>query len=196
MKSYVVADLAGEATPEFLDRISRLVGLAVDFIQFRNKDASDEVRLQNALQVRGLVSGPTRFLVNSDIAAAVSSRADGIHLPSDRRDLPGLRRAFPRFVIGQSCHTVEECFEAAERGADYVLFGPVFAPRSKQGKSGVTREELMRAAASGVEVYALGGVSFDNLDGLRGTGIAGVAAVTLFMADEPVDRIVESVRRL
>lgn len=196
MKSYVVAELAGAATSDFLDRIGRLAGLAVDFIQLRNKAAFDEMRLQNALAVRERVSRPTRFVVNSDVAAAVGSRADGIHLPSHRRDLAELRRAHPRLVIGQSCHTVDECFEAAEQGADYILFGPVFAPRSKQGTSGVTLEELARATGSGVEVYALGGVSFDNLDQLRGTGIAGVAAVTLFMADEPVDRIVESVRRM
>jgi thiamine monophosphate synthase len=47
-----------------------------------------------------------------------------------------------------------------------------------------------------VDVFALGGVSRENMATLKGIGLAGIAAITLFMRDEPISDILEEVRQL
>ena len=93
----------------------------------------------------------TRLLVNDRADIAQAARADGVHLTT--RSVPArvVRRAFGAdFLIGVSCHTLEEVRAAEREGANYVLFGPVFAPRSKsQNSAGVrssTRPQPARCA--------------------------------------------------
>jgi Thiamine monophosphate synthase len=99
-------------------------------------------------------------------------------------------------IVGRSCHSVDDVRVAAAQNADYVVLGPVFSARSKVSPAAISVSELVEAAASGVPVFAVGGVSMENLEQLRGVPIAGVAAITMFMKDEPLDSILEAVRKL
>jgi thiamine-phosphate diphosphorylase len=194
MRSYVVADVDGPIDEAFLVRVERLAGLGADFIQLRDKKSDDATRLRHARLVRARVKAPTRFLVNSDHEAAMAADADGLHLTSA---VDASTMIFPEsWIVGQSCHRVAEVERAAAAGLDYVLLGPAFPARSKESPAVVRPRELAAAAALGIDVYALGGVSVDNLEALRGLGLAGVAAVTLFMRDEPLETIMEAIRRL
>lgn len=197
MKSYAVADVALKPDEAFFERIGRLAAAGVEFIQLRAKDASGDELLEWAREaLRRIGSNATRLMINSNAAVARQAGAAGVHLPSAAGALSNVRRDHPSLTVGRSCHTVSDCVAAAAEGADYVLLGPAFPPRSKQGAAGVTVDEYRQAASLGVDVYALGGVSADNLVLLAGLGLAGVAAVTLFMRDEPLERIVEEIHRL
>jgi thiamine-phosphate diphosphorylase len=194
MRSYVVADVAGPIGEDFLRRVERLAGLGADFIQLRDKESDAATRLRHARLVRSRVKAPTRFLVNSDRVAAMAADADGLHLTSAA---DASTMTFPEsWIVGQSCHGLAEVERAAAAGLDYVLLGPAFPTRSKESAPAITLRELADAAARGIDVYALGGVSVDNLQALSGLGLTGVAAVTLFMRDEPLETIMEAIRRL
>ena len=69
------------------------------------------------------------------------------------------------------------------RCADYATFGPVYATPGKGAP--VAPGELARAAASGLPVYALGGITLDRFGEAAATGAAGIAAIRLF---QPVVR--------
>lgn len=197
MKSYAVADLSGPPDEAFFERIGRLAAAGVRFVQLRARYASSDDLFrwtEEALRRIGLNS--TRLLVNSNAAVASQAGAFGVHLPSCGVPVADVRREYPSLTIGRSCHSVSDCVAAAEEGADYVLLGPAFPPRSKEGAAGVTAAQFRQAAALPVDVYALGGVSADNLVLLAGLGLSGVAAVTLFMKDEPLEHIVEEIHRL
>jgi thiamine-phosphate pyrophosphorylase len=195
MKAYAIADLSAPAGESFYDRISALDALDADFIQLRGKRLDTRALLEAAVRCRELIRrGRSRFLVNGRVDVALASWADGVHLPADGLPLAAARRAGPHLMFGRSCHSLRECREAAEEGADYVLLGPLFPPRSKDGEAHVEPRDLMQAAALGVPVFALGGISLANLDQLSGSGAAGVAAITLFMSDSPLDGIMKAVR--
>jgi thiamine-phosphate pyrophosphorylase len=73
--------------------------------------------------------------------------------------------------------------QAAEaEGADYVVFGPVFAPLSKASDlapRGI--EELTRAASAvRIPVLALGGITRENTASCMAAGAAGIAGISIF----------------
>jgi thiamine-phosphate pyrophosphorylase len=171
------------ATP-LLDAIAANLQAGVEWIQIREKDLS--VRELFDLVRRALAlpnPAGTKILVNTRTDVALAAGAAGVHLPSDS-PAPKLWRTIapPGFLIGVSCHTVEEVRAAQEEGADYALFGPVFAPRSKtsdlqpRGLEGLAQA----AQAARIPVLALGGITRDNAQDCIAAGAAGIAAISLF----------------
>ena len=167
-----------------LAAIARNLIAGVDWIQIREKDLSacdlfDIVRCAQALPN----PAATKILVNTRVDVALAAGAAGTHLPSGSPPSRHWRAiAPPDFLIGVSCHTIEEVRAAEQEGADYILFGPVFAPRSKSTDlppRGLDR--LSEAAhAVGIPVLALGGINNENISQCTSAGAAGVAAISLF----------------
>jgi thiamine-phosphate pyrophosphorylase len=197
VKAYAIANLSeGESgEPALLERVDALSRLQVDIIQLRAKHLDDRALLDLAIRCRDRISPSVLYLVNGRADIAVAAEADGVHLPSDGVPVSVVREIGPGLTVGVSCHSVEEVENAAEAGAELVVFGPVFAARSGR-KAPVVSKFLVGAAAAErrLEVYALGGLTVDNVRELQGTGVTGVAAITMFMEDEPIDQIVTSVR--
>jgi thiamine-phosphate diphosphorylase len=111
---------------------------------------------------------------------AIAAGAAGVHLPSGSPAARFWRR--PGFLIGVSCHTVEDVRQAEADGADYAVFGPVFPPLSKlpvlepRGIEGLSQA----AAAVRIPVLALGGITSENIAACISAGAAGVAGISLF----------------
>ena len=184
--------------------IERAIGAGVDWIQVREKDL--EARPLEAL-VRSAVqasAGRARILVNDRLDVAFATGAAGVHLgetslPVSRvaawRASAGLRE----FVIGASCHSLEAIRAAERAGADYVIFGPVFATPSKAPFG--PPQGLARLADAcrdtRIPVLAIGGVTESNSGACLEAGAAGIAAIGMFQRvfNEEVD-LAEIVSRL
>ena len=127
----------------------------------------------------------TKILVNTRVDVALAAGAAGAHLPAGS-PAPHRWRACtpPGFSIGVSCHTLDEVRAAEDEGADYAVFGPVFAPRSKApGLEPRGIEGLAQAArAVGIPLLALGGITSANAQECIQAGAAGVAAISLYQS--------------
>jgi thiamine-phosphate pyrophosphorylase len=169
-----------------IDNIARNLAAGIEWIQIREKDlpARDLFHL-----TREVISLPNRhgskILVNTRVDVALAAGAAGAHLPAGS-PAPHVWRAFtpPGFLIGVSCHNLDELRAAEDQGADYAVFGPVFAPRSKASNlepRGI--EGLAQAArAVGIPVLALGGITASNTEACVQAGAAGVAAISLYQS--------------
>lgn len=193
VKSYAIAEWEDDERA-LVARVRRLAAAGIDFIQLRAKTLPGKSLYDLSARCAGVVEAPTRLIVNSraDIALAIGA---GVHLPSNGMPVVAARSVGVAFV-GRSCHSVDEVRQAASDGADYALLGPLFATRSKVSEPRISPRELAAATSAGLAVFALGGISMDNLEELRGLPLEGIAAVTLFMHDEPLEAIVEVVRTL
>ncbi len=162
-----------------LDVARRAVGDGVEMIQIRAKELSARALATLVRAAVGLQS--SKILVNTRADVALACGAHGVHLPSHSISPAVIRKITPRgFLIGVSCHTIPELRAAESEGADFVVYGPVFASITKS----VTPIGLdaLREAVSAVRlpVYALGGVTRENAPLCTQAGAAGVAGISLF----------------
>lgn len=171
---------------ELLDVIARNLANGVHWIQIREKDLSASelyALLTQALALPRLAE--SKILLNTRVDVAVAAGAHGAHLPSGSPSPRVWRAVTPAgFLLGVSCHTVEEVRAAESEGADYAVFGPVFAPRSKATELPPAGLDALREAslAVAIPVLALGGISLDNASDCHKAGSAGIAAISLFQS--------------
>jgi thiamine-phosphate pyrophosphorylase len=136
-----------------------------------------------------------RVIVNDRVDVALAAGADGVHLGVAGIPVTDARRiAGGRLRVGASTHSLEEIRAAGAAGADEVTFGPVFETPSKAVYGPpVGVGALVRACGeSAVPVLALGGISAARIELLRGTRLAGVAAISsILAADDPAQAVRE-----
>jgi thiamine-phosphate pyrophosphorylase len=140
-------------------------------LQLREKDLEARELLELARHLRAICDRyQARLFINDRIDVAIASRADGVHLPSnsfavaDARSLLGHEH-----LIGGSTHDPAEVAVAAEAGADFVVYGPVYDPLSKESYTGARGAEGLKAAcdAASIPVFALGGINALRVRELR-----------------------------
>jgi thiamine-phosphate pyrophosphorylase len=140
--------------------------------------------------LRRLEEEATRLVAESRVPVLVSSRVDlvlasgaaGVHLPEGDLPAAAARRLLGRDrLLGRSVHSVEAARQAAEEGADYLIFGPVFATSSHPGRSPAGMAALSEVtAAVTIPVLAIGGVDAERAKACREAGAAGFAAIGYF----------------
>ena len=163
----------------------------------------------------------TKLLINSRTDVAVAAGADGVHLRSDDISPEAIRSIWkkthvgtaasgcpaaqsaapaasplpklsPAPLIGVSCHSPYEVNQAADNGATFAVFAPVFEKKDAPASQPAGLSQLREACKAKIPVLALGGVTPENAQSCLEAGAAGIAAIRLFQENE----IVEVVTRL
>ncbi len=162
----------------------------VDWIQIREKDleARELVDLTRRAIAAAKRAGKARVLVNDRLDVALAAGAAGVHLGGD--SVPAAEVARWRreqnmtgeFLIGVSCHRVEEAKEAEEAGASYIFFGPIYETPSKIGLGAPQGIERLREVCASVcaPVLAIGGITEEKAKACFRAGARGIAAIRLF----------------
>lgn len=165
----------------------------VDVLHIREKhrSARDHLAWYEALAA---ALPQTAVYINDRLDAAAAVRAPGVQLGYGSLPPKLARAVVPAgTAIGCSVHSREEAKQAADAGADYVLYGHIYASGSKIGVAPRGTESLAEVvAAAPVPVIAIGGIEPHRVDDVLATGCAGVAVMSSVFAHE---RPVEQIRR-
>lgn len=194
----------GESSAGVPAKIRVAIAAGVDWVQIREKDLPGRELLALARDAVAAGGGATRVIVNDRLDVALAARAAGVHLGRESLgagDVASWCRAGNApadFLVGVSCHGLEEARQAESAGAAYIFFGPVFDTPSKRGMGeprGVTRlGEICRSVA--MPVLAIGGMSEKNAGECIRAGAAGIAAIRMFQDARDATALKDLVERL
>lgn len=175
----------------FSDQIEMIASAHPKAIVLREKDLSEKEYEQLARQVMQICQKHgTQCILHSFSNVAIALGAVAVHMP-----LPLLQKMTPQEkshfqIIGASCHSLEEAKEAQDLGGTYITAGHIFLTDCKKGLPGrglPFLEEICKAVR--IPVYAIGGISSQNMESVRKTGAAGACIMSGFMRCKTVEEI-------
>ena len=194
---------APESRALLLEKVKSVADAGVDWIQIREKQLSGRelsALVQEAVRV---APAPCRVLVNDRLDVACAVGAAGVHLTeqsisvADAKQFARKRGLPASFLVGASTHSLDSARAAADSGADYITFGPVFATPSKAGYGAPQGIERLAAVCRSlsIPVLAIGGITPENAGACRSAGAAGIAAIRLFQHPADLPAIVRQLRQ-
>jgi thiamine-phosphate pyrophosphorylase len=142
-------------------------------------------------------------IVNDRADIARLADAHGVHVGQD--DLPPAAvRAIvgAEAIVGLSTHTAEQVDRAVAEPVSYVAVGPVFGTATKA--TGYDRiglemvaDAARRAAARGLPLVAIGGITLETAPSVLAAGAASVAVISdLLVTGDPESRVRDFLGRL
>lgn len=186
---YLVTDHRGKTDAEILNIIEQAIKGGTSVVQIREKTASTKEFYNLALKAKEITEKyNVPLIVNDRIDIALAVKSDGVHIGQDDMPAKVAREIIgEEMILGVSASTVEEAIKAESDGADYIGSGAVFPTATKDDADSVSKEELKEIVNStSIPVVAIGGITIENAESLKDTGIDGFSVVSAIMnADDP-----------
>ncbi|MBI3329073.1 MAG: thiamine phosphate synthase [Nitrospinae bacterium] len=179
---YVITDTHLIPRDRFVETVEAAVRGGATMVQLREKTTPQEeiVRLG-----RELLAVTRRYgallIVNDHPTVAREIGADGVHVGREDPPVSEARAILgPHAIIGASCYgEVTRAVDAEHAGADYVAFGTPFPSPTKAKRTdlplSIFREVKHRVR---VPVFAIGGITLDNVRLVLEAGADGIAVVS------------------
>lgn len=195
---YLITDARGLDEETFYARIEEACRAGIDILQLREKEATTRELLEKGARMQQIAKEyGVPFVIDDRVDVALALDTDGVHVGAD--DLPvGMARKLlgPDKIVGATAKTVEAARAAQKDGADYLGVGAIFATTTHDNPvrtSVDTLKDIVQAVDIGV--LAIGGLTADNVDVLRGTEANGACVVRYLMQSEQVTKDVTRLRQ-
>ena len=168
-----------------VDLAAAILAGGATLLQVRAKHLSSAAMLEFSRQVVRLAAPfGAQVIVNDRADLAVLAGAAGVHVgqddlsPADARAIVG-----DGALVGVSTHSSDQISEAATAPVSYIAVGPVFSTSTKNtGYDAVGLDLVRRAAATAIDVVAIGGVTLERVPALIAAGATSVAVITDLLA--------------
>jgi thiamine-phosphate pyrophosphorylase len=183
------------ANPDLFDALESALKGGVRMIQLREKDLSTaELRKVAEKTLKLTRFYGAKLLLNGMPELAAEIGADGVQLGVNSCQIATARNILgDRALIGYSAHSTHEVEYAAEQGADFVTFSPIYYTASKaqygppQGLQALT--DICQNAS--IPVYALGGINTERTSEVLNAGACGVALISAVFGATDVQKSVQ-----
>jgi len=199
LNAIVDADTAARAGWPLIDLARAYLRGGARFLQIRAKNLAAGAFLETAAAIVESAHGYGATVVVNDRAdIARLAAADGVHVgqedlaPEAARSIVGATR-----LVGVSTHTVGQLQRALREPVNYLAVGPVFSTATKDtGYAPIGLEQVRAAAAiaaaAGLPLVAIGGMTLDRAREVIEAGAASVAVISdLIATGDPETRVRE-----
>jgi thiamine-phosphate pyrophosphorylase len=188
---YAILDL-GYAAMADAERVAEsLCSGGVDILQLRAKNFPEEEIEALGTRIEPITRSAGVPLIINDFPELVPAiGAQGAHVGQEDRPIADARWRAGRAlageadppIIGKSTHSVAQAVAAAQEGADYIGFGPLFATATKPGRPAIGLDDV-RAVHEAVRlpIFCIGGIKLENLDAVVAAGARRVVIVSALL---------------
>ena len=161
----------------------------IEGVILREKDLLEIDYLKLLKNVEKVVEKNNRKKIihkNYDILKEKNKNVVGLHLSFetflnlDENKIENLRQIYGK--IGVTVHTLEEAKKSQDMGANYIIVGHIFNTDCKKGLKPKGLDFLKEIAKEiKIEVFAIGGIDFNNYSEVIKTGVTGVCMMSGLM---------------
>jgi len=190
----------GETQEKQLHNIHQALDAGCKWIQMRFKNQTFENRIILAETVKNLCEEyRADFIVNDDVLLAQKTAADGVHLGLTDMSISGARAILgEKKIIGATANTFEDILLQTKNGCDYIGLGPFQFTETKEKLSPILGIEGYASILSKMKieniltpVYAIGGITLENIESLIKTGIHGIAVSGIITKSLEKEKLVQ-----
>lgn len=173
---------------DFLKRIEKIASAKPKGIVLREKDLTEKEYKDLAVKVIEICNRyNTPCILHNFTKVALELNHPYIHLPLHILEKVSAEDRGKFKVLGASCHSVEDAKRAESLGCTYITAGHIYDTDCKKGLPGRGLEFLKNVCESvSIPVYAIGGISKENVSQVKVAGAKGVCVMSGTMMCEDV----------
>lgn len=189
----------GNTIQEQLYNIHKALDNGCDWIQmrFKNQNAIEVLTLAEAAKILCQEYLAT-FIINDNVHLAQQLDADGVHLGLSDMNIEEARTLLGKNkIIGGTANTFEHVLQRTAENCDYIGLGPFQFTTTKEKLSPILGLEgyhfiieKMKTKNIQIPIYAIGGISLENVESLMETGIHGIAISGLITQSENTSQLI------
>ncbi|MBF0493086.1 MAG: thiamine phosphate synthase [Deltaproteobacteria bacterium] len=193
---YAICDISFSSHKSQHELAQQLLAGGAKILQLRMKNAKDLNRVREQAQkiLEEKKNYNFCFVLNDYVELALELGVDGIHVGENDLPVSEVRKIVgPQMLIGYSSHSIEEAKQAEAEGADYVALGAIFPTATKGPGRPVQGLEKLKEFVAQISIpkVAIGGITWDNLEGVLNTGVDAIAMITALSKAEDVSKATE-----
>lgn len=198
---YLIASQGNRSLSAYLAHVEAAILGGVDLVQMREKERVPQDLLVLGEELVALChSYHVPLIVNDLVQVAAAIQADGVHLGQDDMS-PKEAAQFmgPTRKVGWSTHSLDQVGLAIRNEAVAMVgFGPIFATQTKDAGPALGPRLLQKALDLGdsLPLWAIGGISLDNLPQVLGSGCHRIAVSSLIMEAKNPQEIAQRAKSL
>ncbi len=190
LRLYLVTNRYQDSVESFLEKVETACRSGVTIVQLREKNLTTNQYYQLAKQVKEITDAyQVPLIIDDRLDVCLAVDAAGLHIGDDELPVSVARQVLgPEKILGVTAKTVKRALEAEEGGANYLGTGAIFPTTTKENAP-ITLISTLKTICQrvAIPVVAIGGLTSENIDQLIGTGIAGVAVVSVLMQAEDIE---------
>ena len=181
---------------ELSERIEYAVKGGVNLVQVREKDLEDNEVAILTKRIKPAIHDKAIITINTHINAAVSSGADGIHLPEDFMSVKEARNLLPpNMIVGKSVHDLSNAIFQSQNGSDYIILGTIFPTSSKPGANTLGLSMVTEISSKVTcPLLAIGGINPTNARSTISAGADGVAVISSILIDSNPEKAARTLK--
>jgi thiamine-phosphate pyrophosphorylase len=149
-------------------------------LQYRNKEGDTRAMLQHAREIKRVLGGKVKLIMNDRADICVAAGYDGVHLGQDDLPADAARLVVGEGIVGISTHNMAQVKEADASSADYIAIGPVFPTTGKKNPDALVGLDGVRTARAATKkpLVAIGGITRANAKLVIEAGADSVAVIS------------------
>ncbi|WP_348521812.1 thiamine phosphate synthase [Clostridium sp. BJN0001] len=191
LQLYAITDRHWLNGMKLKDVVEEVLKSGATFLQLREKELNHDDFVAEAKEIKKLTDKyNVPFVINDDISVAKEVDADGVHIGQSDMEYTKAREILGNDkIIGVSAGNLEEAKIAEKKGADYIGIGAIFHTNTKKDACDMSKETLLEITRNvNIPIVAIGGITYDNCDYLKGIGVDGISVISaIFGAENPTE---------